>query len=34
MSVFGTWTLQGKDLLTACSHMIAQAQIPAYLPAQ
>ena len=26
MSVFGTWTLQGKDLLDACHNMIIEAQ--------
>ena len=29
MSVFGTWTLQGKDLLKACTDMIVQANMPA-----
>jgi transposase len=28
MSAFGTWTLQGKELLAACYDMIAQAQKP------
>jgi hypothetical protein len=26
MSVFGTWTLQGKDLLNACHNMITESQ--------
>jgi transposase len=33
MSVFGTWTLQGKDLLTACTNMIIAAQSSLPLPA-
>ncbi len=28
MSVFGTWTLQGKNLIQACADMIVQAQSP------
>ena len=28
MSLFGTWTLQGKDLLKACSDMIIRSQMP------
>jgi len=28
MSVFGTWALQGKDLLAACTNMIVQSQMP------
>ena len=28
MSVFGTWKLQGKDLLQACTQMIIQSQKP------
>lgn len=27
MSLFGTWTLQGKDLLKACSDMIIRSQM-------
>lgn len=34
MSIFGTWTLQGKDLLTACTELILQAQTPGAIPAQ
>ena len=34
MSVFGTWTLQGKDLLSACTDMIVQSQMPTATPAQ
>ena len=34
MTVFGTWALQGKDLLAACQDMITQAQMPAHIPAQ
>lgn len=29
MSVFGTWTLQGKDVFKACTEMIVQSQMPA-----
>lgn len=29
MSVFGTWALQGKDLLAACTDMIVASQLPA-----
>ena len=28
MSLFGTWTLQGKDLLKACTDMIIHSQMP------
>lgn len=28
MSVFGTWALQGKDMLAACTDMIVQSQMP------
>ena len=28
MSLFGTWTLQGRDLLKACSDMIIHSQMP------
>ena len=34
MSIFGTWTLQGKDLLTACTDLILQAQTPNPIHAQ
>ena len=34
MSVFGTWALQGKDLLAACTDMIIQSQMPATIPVQ
>lgn len=34
MSVFGTWQLQGRDLLKACTDMIIQSQIPEAIPAQ
>ena len=33
MSVFGTWTLQSKDLLQACTDMITASQTPAVVPA-
>ncbi len=29
MSIFGTWTLQGKDLLKACTNMILHPEMPA-----
>jgi transposase len=32
MSVFGTWTLQGKDLLRACTDMVVSAQLPVAIP--
>jgi transposase len=34
MSVFGTWTLQGKDLLQACADMIFESQTPTAVLAQ
>jgi BMFP domain-containing protein YqiC len=34
MSVFGTWTLQGKDLLAACTQMIVASQTPTAIVAQ
>lgn len=34
MSVFGTWTLQGKDLLKACTDMIIQSHMPTATCAQ
>jgi hypothetical protein len=34
MSLFGTWNLQGKDLLKACNDMIIQAQMPTIIRAQ
>jgi transposase len=34
MSVFGTWKLQGKDLLAACTQMILASQTPTAIPAQ
>jgi len=34
MSVFGTWALQGKDLLKACTDMIIESQMPTATCAQ
>ena len=34
MSVFGTWTLQGKDVLRACNDMIVESQMPTAIPDQ
>jgi len=34
MSVFGTWTLQGKDLLRACIDLIVESQMPTAITAQ
>lgn len=34
MSIFGTWTLQGKDLLKCCTELILEAQTPNPIPAQ
>lgn len=33
MSVFGTWALQGKDVLKACTDMIIQSQVSIQTPA-
>ena len=34
MSVFGTWALQGKDPLAACTDMIVASRTPGAVPAQ
>lgn len=34
MSVFGTWALEGKDMLAACTQMIVQSQMPTTILAQ